>query len=148
MKELRIWKKAHESDLESLVLELKDLIKKPAVIVLSGPMGAGKTTFTKVFTSVVEPLTNASSPTYAVINEGAKMVHADFYRLEADEEVLHLELPLYLQGKDYFLVEWGKRFLRRLSMEVPEGFSFYELSFEIVADGVRNLVLADISSEI
>ena len=148
MKELRVWKKVHESDLESLVLELKDLTKKPAVVVLSGPMGAGKTTFTRTFTSVVEPLNQASSPTYAVINEGTKLVHADFYRLESDEEVLHLELPLYLQGKEYFLVEWGKNFLRRLSLEVPEGFSFYELTFEIVSDGVRNLVLSDISSEV
>lgn len=148
MKELRVWKKVHESDLESLVLELKDLTKKPAVVVLSGPMGAGKTTFTRTFTSVVEPLNQASSPTYAVINEGTKLVHADFYRLESDEEVLHLELPLYLQGKEYFLVEWGKNFLRRLSLEVPEDFSFYELTFEIVSDGVRNLVLSDISSEV
>lgn len=148
MKELRVWKKVHESDLESLVLELKDLTKKPAVVVLSGPMGAGKTTFSRTFTSVVEPLNQASSPTYAVINEGTKLVHADFYRLESDEEVLHLELPLYLQNKEYFLVEWGKNFLRRLSLEVPEGFSFYELTFEIVSEGVRNLVLSDISSEI
>lgn len=148
MKELRIWKKVHESDLESLVLELKDLTKKPAVVVLSGPMGAGKTTFSRTFTSIVEPLNQASSPTYAVINEGTKLVHADFYRLENDEEVLHLELPLYLQNKEYFLVEWGKNFLRRLALEVPEGFSFYELTFEIVSDGVRNLVLSDITSEI
>lgn len=148
MEQLRIWRKAYECDLESLVLELKDLIKKPAVVILSGPMGSGKTTFTRTFTSVVEPLSMASSPTYAVINEGTKMVHADFYRLESDEEVLHLELPLYLQSKDYFLVEWGKQFLRRLSLEVPEGFSFYELKIEIVAEGIRNFELLDISAEV
>lgn len=148
MQQLRVWRKAYECDLESLVLELKDLIKKPAIVILSGPMGSGKTTFTRAFTSVVEPLSQASSPTYAVINEGTKMVHADFYRLESDEEVLHLELPLYLQSKDYFLVEWGKQFLRRLSLEVPEGFSFYELKIEIVAEGIRNFELLDISAEV
>lgn len=148
MKQLRVWKKAHESDLESLVLELKDLVLKPAVILVSGPMGAGKTTFVKVFTKIIEPLTNASSPTYAVINEGAKMVHADLYRLEKSDEILHLELPLYLQAKDYFLVEWGKRFLHRLSLEVPEDFNFYELTIEIVSPEVRNFELSDISDDI
>ncbi len=148
VKELRTWRKVFQSDLESIVLELKDLTSRPAVIILSGPMGAGKTTFTSQFARVVDPLSNASSPTYAVINEGAKMVHADFYRLENDEEVLHLELALYLQGKDYFLVEWGKAFLRRLSLEIPEGFSFYELEFEIVDEGVRNLTLSDLKNEL
>lgn len=148
MKELRTWRKVHESDLESLVLELKDLIKKPAVVILTGPMGAGKTTFAKQVTKVLDPLNNASSPTYAVINEGTKLVHADFYRLEEDEEVLHLELPLYLQGKEYFFVEWGKRFLRRLSMEVPEDFSFFEIEFEIVGDGVRNMSLFDLKNDL
>src|SRR5690606_3929747 len=112
-------------------------------------MGAGKTTFTTHFVRVLDPLSSsASSPTYAVINEGAKVVHADFYRLEDDEEVLHLELPLYLQSKDYFLVEWGKRFLRRLSMEIPEGFSFYEIEFEIFNEGIRNLTLFDLKDDL
>lgn len=148
MKVLRTWKKAHESDLESLVLELKDLVLKPAVVILSGPMGAGKTTFVRTFSKVIDPLSNATSPTYAVINEGTKVVHADFYRLETNEEVLHLELPLYLEGKDYFLVEWGKRFLSRLSLEVPEEFNFYELNVEIVSDEVRNFELSDVTDEL
>ncbi len=148
MKVLRTWKKAHESDLESLVLELKDLVLKPSIVILSGPLGAGKTTFVKNFSKLVDPLSNATSPTYAVINEGTKVVHADFYRIETSEEVLHLELPLYLEGKDYFLVEWGKRFLHRLSLEVPEEFNFYELKIDIVSPEVRNIELSDISDEI
>ena len=61
---------------------------------------------------------------------------------------MHLELPLYLEGKDYFLVEWGKRFLTRLSLEVPEEFNFYELNVEIVSDEVRNFELSDVTDEL
>ena len=49
MKEIRIWKKVLEQDLEYIVSEIKELIEKPAVMILSGAVGAGKTTFVQGF---------------------------------------------------------------------------------------------------
>lgn len=124
MKVLRSWKKVFENDLPSIINELKELVSLPAVIILTGPVGAGKTTFTKRF--VGEDL-EVTSPTYSIVNESGKIAHADFYRIESDEDIIHLELDLYLEDKDFFLVEWGKPYFKTLQRLVSEDYLFYEL---------------------
>jgi len=128
---LRQWKKTLETDLESIIYELKDFIETPAVIILSGDVGAGKTTFTKVFVKEVIGNKLASSPTYSIVNELGNLVHADFYRLKDAEEIIHLELSMYLEDKDYFLVEWGRPYLREIMAETSDNFNYYEIEFTI-----------------
>lgn len=130
MNVLREWKKLYEADLESLIYELKEFLSVPALVILSGDVGVGKTTFIKVFIDKIEDHAKTFSPTYSVVNEVGNTVHADFYRLNSEEEVLHLELPMYLEDANYFFVEWGKPYLNQLYREVPQEFSFYELLFE------------------
>jgi len=128
---LRQWKKTLEKDLESIIYELKDFIETPAVIILSGDVGVGKTTFTKIFVKQVIGDKFAFSPTYSIVNELGDLVHADFYRLKDAEEIVHLELSMYLEDKDYFLVEWGKPYLREIMAETSDDFNLYEIEFSI-----------------
>ncbi len=127
------WSKVLEHDLAQLALELKDELETPAVVLLTGPVGAGKTTFAKNFM----PHESIQSPTYSIINEIDNCVHADLYRLKDVSELIHLELPLYLEDKDYFLVEWGKEYWKQLKKIVGDDFHYYELtiSFEPLASG-------------
>ena len=124
---IREWKKVYRSDLPYIVYELKDLAKVPAMIILEGTLGAGKTTFTQSFVGEKEIL----SPTYSILSENKNIIHADFYRIEKNEEVLQLEIPLYLEDKQYFFVEWGMKFARRLMRELPETFTSYLMEIKI-----------------
>ena len=63
---IRNWKKALITDLNNIAVELKEAVEHPAVIILDGPVGAGKTTFTRV---LLEEKKEAPSPTYSIINE-------------------------------------------------------------------------------
>lgn len=126
-KELRKWRKVYESDLSYVISELKESITAPAMIVLTGEVGAGKTSFVKVLVGDGATM----SPTYSIITETPTIVHADLYRIEKVEEIAHLELTHHLEGKEYFLVEWGKKYLRTLFRELDEGFSVYELEIGI-----------------
>jgi tRNA threonylcarbamoyladenosine biosynthesis protein TsaE len=125
---IREWKKVFLSDLAYIVYELKDLTKTPAMVILEGEVGAGKTTFTQAFVGEKDIL----SPTYSIISQASNIIQADFYRLEKNEEILQLEIPLYLEDKHYFFVEWGMKFARRLLRELPENWTPYLL--EIVAN--------------
>lgn len=142
MKEINCWKKVFESDLPSVSYEIKEFLDLPAVVILSGDMGTGKTTFTKAFTESANedykdsPIT---SPTYSVVNEIGDLVHADFYRLEEEEEVIHLELSLYMEDKKYFLVEWGTKFLPRIQKELGDEFSYYDLKIEMNSENEKSM---------
>ncbi|MEI8346275.1 MAG: tRNA (adenosine(37)-N6)-threonylcarbamoyltransferase complex ATPase subunit type 1 TsaE [Pseudomonadota bacterium] len=143
----RTWKKVLKADLAYIANELREAVKKPAVIILSGPLGAGKTTFTQAFVGGGQLV---SSPIYSVINENAEVAHADFFRLKEARELDHLEIPLYLEEKEFFLVEWGLPFLTELQKIVGDEFYFYEL--EIIVNEKqsseeipsRNLVLKEL----
>jgi len=140
----REWKKVLKTDLPYIVYEIKDIVKVPAMIILEGPLGAGKTTFTQVFLGEE----NILSPTYSVLSESKLALHADFYRIEKNEEIMHLELPLYLEDKQYFLVEWGEKFFKRLAKEVPETFSFYQVEIEVIGENqLRHFKLFTLSEE-
>ena len=124
---IREWKKVYRSDLPYIVYELKDLAKAPALVILEGELGAGKTTFTQFFVGDKEIL----SPTYSILSENRNIVHADFYRLEKNEEVLQLEIPPYLEDKQYFFIEWGMKFARRVIRELPENWTPYLLEIKV-----------------
>ena len=62
------------------------------------------------------------------------MAHADLYRIEDPEELIHLEISLYLEGKEFFMVEWGLPFATELRKEVNERFDFFELHLDINHD--------------
>lgn len=124
---IREWKKVYKSDLPYIVYEMKDLAKVPAMVILEGSLGAGKTTFVQLFVGDTETL----SPTYSILSETKNILHADFYRLEKNEEILQLELPIYLEEKQYFFVEWGMKFARRVHRELPENWNSYILEINI-----------------
>jgi tRNA threonylcarbamoyladenosine biosynthesis protein TsaE len=142
------WKKAFETDLEYIVEEVKELIATPSVIILSGPLGAGKTTFARYFFGKSE---DVASPTYSMVNEHGNVLHADFYRIENDIDLIHLELPLYLEGKKFFVIEWGKSYLNRIQEIIDdETFSYYEVEITngVNAEGVefRNYHLSELKN--
>lgn len=133
---LRGWKKVFLSDLKYIVNEMKDTLERPTCLVLTGDVGAGKTSFCKIFTENLEG-GETLSPTYAIVSESRRIVHADFYRLEEADEMCHLELGLYSEDKDFFLVEWGKKYLAELKKELSR-YHFYELKIEVNEDSPQS----------
>ena len=124
---LRQWKKVFESDLGYISYEIKELVNSPALVILDGPLGAGKTTFAKSFVADGDTL----SPSYSILSESNSVLHADLYRIETREEIIHLELDLYLDNKNFFLVEWGKLHYHSLIKEIPENFEHYLLQIDV-----------------
>ena len=142
-------KKALLSDLAYVADELTEHIETPAVVILTGPLGAGKTALVKAFC----PELPMSSPTYSMVNELGDVAHLDFYRLKGPEELAALELELYGEGKKYIFVEWGLDFAYLLWKTFGDDFTYYEVAIEINpsagADTIasRNYTLTSIGPE-
>ena len=93
-----------------------------ALVLLTGELGAGKTTLVK---GIVEGLGAAgaddvSSPTYTIVHEYGEPVrvyHVDLYRLDSAEEVRGLGFEDLLDQPALLLVEWGERFPQLLPQD-------------------------------
>jgi len=83
------------------------------VVLLIGPLGAGKTTLAK---GIVKGLGAAapddvSSPTFTLIHEYSPSVyHIDLYRLDTAAQVATLGLEEIFDPRAVVLIEWGERF--------------------------------------
>jgi tRNA threonylcarbamoyladenosine biosynthesis protein TsaE len=79
-------------------------------IILSGDLGAGKTTLTKGIALGLGIPQMIKSPTYTIIREyqtgRLPLYHMDVYRIEAGAE--DLALDEYFEGDGLSVVEWGK----------------------------------------
>lgn len=82
----------------------------PQTFVVSGEMGAGKTTFIKKICELLGT-DMASSPTFSLVNEyvtdkGVKIFHFDLYRVKSLEEALDFGFEEYLEQGAYVFIEW------------------------------------------
>ena len=97
-------------------VELAASLKPGDLVILSGPLGAGKTVFVKGLAQGIgiDPR-DVHSPSYTMVSEhgptpaGLRLVHADLYRVDEAAEIDELGLADYLTGGHLLAVEWGER---------------------------------------
>jgi tRNA threonylcarbamoyladenosine biosynthesis protein TsaE len=80
------------------------------VLILDGPLGAGKTTFTQGIGVALSVRGAVTSPTFVIARShpgpGPALVHVDAYRLRGSVEVEDLDLDADLE-RAVTVVEWG-----------------------------------------
>lgn len=112
------------------------------VIVLTGDLGAGKTSFTKEFIKSLGSTDTASSPTFSLVNAYAlgdeTIYHFDLYRIETMEELLDLGFEEYLDNGKYILIEWPELAIPLLQQD------YLSLEFHILNTSSRKITLTRI----
>lgn len=89
------------------------------VVVLSGPLGAGKTTFVQGLATQIEVQGVVTSPTFVVSRvhksqgSGLALVHVDAYRLTSQSDLVDLDLDATKNA--VFVIEWGKDYVSGFS---------------------------------
>ena len=101
------------SELEKLSSNIISEIYKGCIITLSGPLGAGKTTFARyLIQSILGVNAEVTSPTFNIIqiyeNLNFNIYHMDFYRLSCEEKNLELDLDEAFQ-EGVSIIEWPER---------------------------------------
>ncbi len=106
------------SDSESQTLELGKrlgrLLQKPALILLQGDLGAGKTVFARGIARGlgVDSTIPITSPTFTLMNHypaRLELYHFDLYRLSDPDELIELGFDEYAFGDGITLVEWPEK---------------------------------------
>jgi tRNA threonylcarbamoyladenosine biosynthesis protein TsaE len=103
-----------------LAADLAPLLAGGDLLLLDGPLGAGKTFFTRALAHALGLVAEArvTSPTFTLVHEyetEPKLVHADLYRLSDDERgVFELGLLPARDDGALLVVEWGLPFEKLL----------------------------------
>lgn len=105
----------------ALGAKLAALLQPPQVVILSGDLGAGKTTLVK---GIAEAFAAAqqdevTSPTFTLVHEyrgpQVTIYHLDLYRIESGRELETVAIDDLRARDALLLIEWGEKFesLRR-----------------------------------
>jgi tRNA threonylcarbamoyladenosine biosynthesis protein TsaE len=127
---------AGPQDTEALGAELAQEFKPGDVLLLQGPLGAGKTCLTRgLARGLGADADSVLSPTFALVREvrGGRLPlhHVDLYRLQGPGEVRGLGLEELFDGDGLTVVEWPER----LGALAPAGA--WRLSLSLPPDGGR-----------
>ena len=126
------------AETQSLAERLATLLQPGDVLAYTGPMGAGKTTFTVGLARGLGSTDWVSSPTFALVQEyrGPRpLCHFDFYRITGEEDLYATGFFDYLDGRRILAVEWSER--------VPEALpeKAIRIGFEPLGGDVRRITI-------
>lgn len=139
------------TDLESVAQAIASkLSRDPKVILLlEGPMGAGKTEFTKRLVPALGGTDEAVSPSFAIHNEypaaDFSVHHFDLFRLESEDDLESTGFwDNFQASKAIVIIEWASR-LSDFGLEdsLPRSWRKYELTIEPTSSETRTFILKD-----
>ncbi len=109
---------ADADQMHELGIRISKQLRAGDLVVLVGPLGAGKTTLTRGIGEGLRAIGNVSSPTFVIARTHRRedsevpMVHVDAYRLGSAAELDDLDIDF---ENSIVLVEWGKGLLDGIS---------------------------------
>lgn len=117
-------------------------LKPPALILLSGDLGAGKTTLTKGIVSGLGAAQEeqVTSPTFTLIHkygDGATVYHVDLYRVGDFHDLESLGLEDFLTEQAIVIIEWPEKFTLRTDWPIVR------IHLEHVDEDIRRISIDD-----
>jgi tRNA threonylcarbamoyladenosine biosynthesis protein TsaE len=111
---------------QRLGMRLGEIVQGGELILLSGQLGTGKTTFTQGLAQGLEITEHINSPTFTLLKEyagrprpaagsstqarvGPALYHFDLYRLDNPEEIFDLGFEDYFYSDGVCVVEWADK---------------------------------------
>ncbi len=125
-------------------IKLGELAQPGDIFLLSGNLGAGKTSLTQGIAWGVGSSEYALSPTFVLMREikgRLPVYHIDLYRLDDIAEISDLGLDDYLYGHGICVIEWAEKGLSVLPTEhlliKIDYLNDTDRSFEFIPQGKR-----------
>ena len=123
--------------------EIGAALKAPALILLSGDLGAGKTTLTKGIVSGLGAAReeDVTSPTFTLVHKyenGTRVYHVDLYRVVSFPDFETLGLEDVFSEQAIVIVEWSEKFALRTEWPVVR------IHLEHVAEDARRISIEDV----
>ncbi|GAA3930325.1 tRNA (adenosine(37)-N6)-threonylcarbamoyltransferase complex ATPase subunit type 1 TsaE [Microbacterium soli] len=130
--------------MEHLGLRIGEQLGAGDLIVLTGPLGAGKTTFTRGLASGLGVRGPVQSPTFVIarthpsLTGGAPLVHVDAYRLASAAELDDLDIDF---ARSVVVIEWGR------DMAAAVADAWWDIEIERPVGGVTELADEELDAD-
>ena len=132
------------ADWDPFISDLLSSIKPGAIIALSGPLGAGKTTFVQSLARALDITVTPTSPTFSLVRTYPvkqhplikKLIHVDAYRIEDEKDIMTLGLEELLAEKGSLMcLEWPEKVASWLQQQTK----VIRLTITPTSDGSRTV---------
>ncbi|WP_439591779.1 tRNA (adenosine(37)-N6)-threonylcarbamoyltransferase complex ATPase subunit type 1 TsaE [Microbacterium sp.] len=141
---------ATPDEMEALGERMGRMLRPGDVVVLTGALGAGKTTLTRGIAAGLGVRGPVQSPTFVIARThpsligGAPLVHVDAYRLGSALELDDLDIDV---DRSVVIVEWGRGMAGHLAdvwweVELERGSGVVAADAELDADAPRRVTIA------
>jgi tRNA threonylcarbamoyl adenosine modification protein YjeE len=130
--------------MEDLGRRIGEQLRPGDLLILTGPLGAGKTTFTRGLADGLGVRGPVQSPTFVIARThpslvgGAPLVHVDAYRLGSAAELDDLDIDF---TRSVVVIEWG----RPMASAVAD--AWWDIEFERPVGGDQGLDDEDLDAD-
>jgi tRNA threonylcarbamoyladenosine biosynthesis protein TsaE len=138
----RDWITRSSDETIQLGREIGRALAPPALVLLSGDLGAGKTTLTKGIASGMGAADEdeVTSPTFTLVHKydgRSPVYHVDLYRIADSHDLETLGLEDMFDESAVVIVEWPDKLTMRTDWTV------IRIQLEHVSDDMRRIVISD-----
>lgn len=123
---------------EALGYRLSQKLHPGDLIAFYGPMGMGKTVFTRGIAKGLGVEKGVSSPTFAIVHEykgNFPIYHFDMYRIESFDDLYSCGFFDYLDGESIVIVEWSENIEKALPQNaIKVSFQYGETENERIIE--------------
>ncbi len=127
---------------------LSEVINGGDILLFSGELGGGKTTFISGLARGLNIADDISSPSFAILNKYKagkfNLVHIDFYRLDGIDEFENIGIDEYIyDNSNIVCIEWGEK----VRDFIDRDYLILDLKYQIDNDGInkRKIIFNSIS---
>ncbi len=133
----------HVCEVEKLSQVFPYFYERPLLVLLYGPMGAGKTTLVRQYLRFKGYTGRVKSPTftYEIVYNDLGVSHIDLYRLTGHETDILDEIVDRLESGYVVFIEWPDRLEEQLA-EIVDSFSTVKVFINIVSEECREINVA------
>ncbi|MGZ3782984.1 MAG: tRNA (adenosine(37)-N6)-threonylcarbamoyltransferase complex ATPase subunit type 1 TsaE [Bdellovibrio sp.] len=129
------------TELKEFWKELLPQLSKKCILLMSGEVGAGKTTSVQIIAELLG-LKDVQSPSFAIHlryenSQGSSLDHVDLYRLKDDDDLESSGFwDLFSQKESLIIIEWANR----LDFDyLPLNWQRVEVCFEKTSESARKI---------
>lgn len=121
--------------------ELAKSLKRKSLILLTGNLGSGKTTFVKGLAKGLGIKKRINSSTFILVkNYGRILNHIDLYRLDNEKQIKSMDIESLIKDSPITVIEWAEK-LNKSLLKLDKFLRIRQINFKYLNENQREITI-------